>query len=788
MQHDSDFQNSGKNGESLLEKLLAYEKEDIYPFHMPGHKRNKEYQGLPFEMDITEITGFDNLHHAEGILKAAQERAAFLYGVKESFFSINGSSACLLSAISAAFQKGDKVLAARNCHKSVYHAIYLRELVPVYIYPEEIPPEMTGGILLNGGISPEKVEKALREDSRIRGMILTSPTYDGVVSDIGAIAECLHKRGLPLIVDEAHGAHFIFSDRFPVSAVRMGADVVVHSVHKTLPSLTQTALIHRCTCRIDCERLKRFLSIYQTSSPSYILMASLDSCIRLLENRGREMFKAYTARLEKARERLSRGKRIRLVTPEISRSSAVFGFDPSRLLLSTAGTALTGDDLFHLLREKYHLEMEMEAPDYVLALSGAGDTAEGFERLCCAIEEIDNRLGTEPGARARTRTEAEEEIRGRTKTEAEEKTEVRTKAEAEEKTEVRTKAEAEGKTEIRAEADTGTVYGKAGERCMEISEALEGKQISCPLLECGGRISGEFVYLYPPGVPFIVPGERIPPELPAELLKLREKGFSLQGMEDYSGKSLRVMSGKRSETEPFPTRKNGAEECRESGLRNKDAMAGQSGDDQKPVQFTIKGRRNRMGKIFYLMGKSASGKDSMYERIMDFFQGRLLPLIIYSTRPIRDGEVNGREYYFVDEETLSRMRSEGRVIEERMYQTTMGPWYYFTADTENISPDHDYLGIGTPESFRKLSSYFGPERVCPIYIEVEDGERLIRAIRREQKQEQQDYPEMCRRFLSDNQDFSEENLKKAGIVRRFRNHDREACLREILEYIQENLD
>ena len=227
--------------ERLYKKLESYGQSDYYPFHMPGHKRNRASSAddFLFERDITEISGFDNLHHAEGILKEAQEYAAQIYGTKKCFFSVNGSTAALLAAVSASVNKGGKILVARNCHKAVYHALYLRELQPVYIYPHEDPK-----LGINGGISPGRVEMYLAENPDIQAVLITSPTYDGIVSDVARIAEIAHRYGVPLIVDEAHGAHFRFSDYFPVSAAQLGADVVINSVHKTLPCLTQTGVIH----------------------------------------------------------------------------------------------------------------------------------------------------------------------------------------------------------------------------------------------------------------------------------------------------------------------------------------------------------------------------------------------------------------------------------------------------------------------------------------------------------------------------------------------------------------
>ena len=431
----------------LYKKLEAYGKSDFYPFHMPGHKRNPlAVEGdFPVERDITEIDGFDNLHHAEDILKRAQEDAARLYGVPESFYSINGSSGAILAAVSAAVDKGGQILVARNCHKAVYHAIYLRELSATYIYPHEDPK-----LGINGGISPGRVEMYLAENPDIQAVLITSPTYDGIVSDVARIAEIAHHYGVPLIVDEAHGAHFRFSDYFPVSAAQLGADVVINSVHKTLPCLTQTGVIHLCSERVSREKLKRFLGIYQSSSPSYILMSSIDACMDKLEREGDEMFRVFTENLEKARRRLSECKYIRLVTPQVCECQRVFDFDRSKILLSTVNSSLNGRELHQILRREFHLEMEMEAENYVLALAAVGDTAEGFERLCDAIEEIDRRESL------KYREEAVE----------------------------------------RAPLKNGKM-----KQVMRISQAMDAESERCPLDECIGRTSGEFAYRLSAGDP-----------------------------------------------------------------------------------------------------------------------------------------------------------------------------------------------------------------------------------------------------------------------------------------------
>ena len=192
-----------------------------------------------------------------------------------------------------------------------------------------------------------------------------------------------------------------------------------------------------------------------------------------------------------------------------------------------------------------------------------------------------------------------------------------------------------------------------------------------------------------------------------------------------------------------------------------------------------------MGRIFYIMGKSSSGKDTIYSRLLRDKEFGLKNVLLYTTRPVRQGEADGREYHFVDEERFRQFMDEGKVIEYRTYETVHGPWTYFTADDGQVDLKAcSYLAIGTLEYYENMKRYFGEENVCPIYVEVEDGERLKRALAREELQEKPRYAEMCRRFLADTEDFSEENLERAGIKRRFQNVELESCMEEIREYIR----
>lgn len=476
--------------ESLSEKLKKYGKEDYYPFHMPGHKGNPLFLDsslLQPSMDITEIYGFDNLHHPEGIILKAQQRLAQLYKVKESFFCINGSTGALLAAISAAVPRNGKILIARNCHKAVYHAAYLRNLEVIYTYPQW--NEKYG---LNGGICPEDVDNLLKSQKDVKAVVITSPSYDGMVSDVKKIAEAVHRHNGILIVDEAHGAHFKFSEYFPVSAEELGADMIVQSFHKTLPSLTQTAVLHVNSSRVHMETLRLFLGIYQSSSPSYLMMASLDSCTTLMREKGRQLFQQYTELLEKTREKLGEFQNLYLAGENLKGKYSIYDKDPSKLILSVRESAITGEELQRKLLTDYHLQMEMATEDYVLALSSVADTEDGMKRLIRAVSQLDSWV------------------------------------------EKNKKDASPSKESIR----THPVKLKVR---MKMSRAMEGGSVVTPLRESKGCISAEFAYLYPPGIPLVVPGEEISMPWIENICTYQKMGLEIQGLSDYKGLTIRTV-------------------------------------------------------------------------------------------------------------------------------------------------------------------------------------------------------------------------------------------------------
>ena len=511
----------------LLERLTEYAGSDAYPFHMPGHKRREITDGIPggfpdpYGIDITEIDGFDNLHHAEGILKDAMDEAAAIYGTDRSWYLVNGSTCGILSAVFATTENGGKILTARNCHKAVYHAICLNRLEAEYLYPEEITE-----FGINGGIRAEDVRKALEKDAmrcagnsgdvrgkitKIQAVLITSPTYEGVVSDIRAIADAAHEYGIPLIVDEAHGAHLEYADQchsFPKSALEYGADIVIQSLHKTLPCFTQTAILHVKGKLVDQDRVSRYLSMFQTSSPSYLFMAGMERCIRYMDGDGRNGMVRYEKRLERFMERMEGLQVLEVLDREIcGKYRTVAGWDPSKIVVSTMRAEdFHGEELAETLRRKYHLEMEMTAPEYVIAMTSLMDTEEGFERLGTALLEIDGAL--------RHCVESEQQ---------------------------KEKGESKGKKRCETPEATESKVSHPVRR-MLICEAMDADTERTAFQDTVGKVSAEFVYLYPPGIPIIAPGEVFTDVIVEKIVAYKAAGLLVQGPADPDADVILTLS------------------------------------------------------------------------------------------------------------------------------------------------------------------------------------------------------------------------------------------------------
>ena len=499
---------------NLYDALTEYCSSGAYPFHMPGHKRRAASLCDPSRIDITEIDGFDNLHHAEGILKEAQESAAALYGSSETHFLVNGSTAGVLSAIGACARPGACLLMARRSHRSAFNAAALNRLKTAYLYPAH-----ADAFDRPVPVDPLQAEEALEGLENVCAVFLTSPTYDGVVSDVERFAQIAHSHGVPLIVDEAHGAHFGMHPVFPESSVNLGADFVIHSLHKTLPALTQTALIHVNGQLADRSRLRRLLGVYQTSSPSYVLMASIDQCIRLLSERGDALFHSYAGRLERFYEKT-----------KLKHFSLLRTDDPSRILIcppadgalapggAPARCSMSAMQLYHILRERFRLQPEMAAVSYVLMLSSVCDEEEGFTRLSDALLTLD-RMYEETASGTAT---ADAHIFRAATADAH----------------IFRAAAADAPVSGSVPADP-PVSGAAA--ICTIAQALEAGSQAVLYEQAEGRICAEYLMLYPPGIPLLVPGERIDAGILRFAQKRKLDGYSVVGPEDESLRQIRVL-------------------------------------------------------------------------------------------------------------------------------------------------------------------------------------------------------------------------------------------------------
>lgn len=439
---------------------------DTYPLHMPGHKRNPAYTdpSFPYDRDITEIAGSDNLHDPHGVILTECQRAARVWGAADARILVGGSTCGLLASIRAYGGHDRHVVVARNSHKSVYNGIELCRLTPVYLQPGM---DQESGIC--SGITPGQVEAALCAAPDTKLVIITSPTYEGVISDVAGIASVAHAHGARLLVDAAHGAHLGLGG-FAAHPVTQGADVVICSLHKTLPAPTQTALAligHGCP---DPRALFEQLAVFQTSSPSYILMEQAARCIYLMEQKGNAMADAWLEELAAFEREVKDLQHLRLLLRHTLPRGA-FAYDPGKLVIGTRGTSISGHELAERLRHDYHLEIEMAASDYIIAMTSPADTKEGLARFSCALCEIDRELSC---------------------------------------------------------GDTApTAQIPLPRAALAPWQVRDLPTQSLPLKNAEGCIAAEYVWAYPPGIPIVVPGERIDRELLCLLEQMQRSGTEL---------------------------------------------------------------------------------------------------------------------------------------------------------------------------------------------------------------------------------------------------------------------
>ncbi len=509
---------------------------------MPGHKRRMEpAPGLPFSWDLTEVPGTDDLHDAQGVLFEAMERTARLCGADRTWYLVNGSTCGLLAGIRALVHPGSEVICARNCHKAVFHALELAGCRVHWLMP---PVDPDWGIC--GSISAAMVGNAIQRHPNSEAVILTSPTYEGILSPVDEICQICHKRGIPVLVDEAHGAHLIpCSEKsgFPKGALACGADVVVQSPHKTLPSLTQTALLHIRGSLVDAGRIEEELDIFETSSPSYPLMASLDGCTDILIRQGDALFEAWAERIARFEFKVRDMRYLRvlnLFSAEKSFDSRLFfSCDPGKILIDAGGAGLSGSGLARILREKYGMETEMSEGSLVLAMTSVCDDEDALDRLAAALSEIDEKR-TEQFADERKNLK---EQKGGAELPSDERKNAKEQKNCAElpsddrknaKEQKGGAAEGGGKSSSAKASDRASASAlrdlfyelalcrPAAASTMAQARAQAWEEV--PLWQASGRVCAEYLYFYPPGIPFLAPGEIIGDKLLRLLMRAQECG------------------------------------------------------------------------------------------------------------------------------------------------------------------------------------------------------------------------------------------------------------------------
>lgn len=428
---------------------------------MPGHKLGS---GIPGEflsdlgkLDLTEIPGLDDLHDPSGIIDEAQKLAAEAFGAKRSFFLVNGSTVGIHAAISAVCRPGQRLITGRDSHRSVISGMLMAGAKPYYVMPGYSD---TFGICT--GITAREIDRALQEAPDAAGVLITRPNYYGICSDIEEIAKIVHSRNKILIVDEAHGAHLVFNDRLPVCALEAGADICIQSAHKTLPALTQGAYLHVGSDRADMERLEYFLDIYQTTSPSYIIMAFLDIARAVMQHQGRQMLDRLLDSLESCRNRFG-GRSV------ILDSAAVPGFelDTTRLTVNVAPLGMTGYDAERILRQKYNIQVEMSDSSNVVCILTAADSPDNIGTLFSSLEQLDQCTDGICSENSGLRELVSRQMR--------------------------------------------SMAANAADGCsgLEPAEIVNAETERIRLKEAAGRISKAIIAPYPPGIPIICPGETI---------------------------------------------------------------------------------------------------------------------------------------------------------------------------------------------------------------------------------------------------------------------------------------
>ncbi|RSK01190.1 Arginine decarboxylase [Streptococcus mitis] len=479
-----------QNQAPIYEALVKLRKKRIVPFDVPGHKRgrgNPELVELLGEkcvgIDVNSMKPLDNLGHPISIIRDAEELAADAFGASHAFLMIGGTTSSVQTMILSTCKAGDKIILPRNVHKSAINALVLCGAIPIYI---EMSVDPKIGIAL--GLENDRVTQAIKDHPDAKAILINNPTYYGICSDLKSLTEMAHEAGMVVLVDEAHGAHLHFTDKLPISAMDAGADMAAVSMHKSGGSLTQSSLL-LIGEQMNPEYVRQIINLTQSTSASYLLMASLDISRRNLALRGKESFEKVIELSEYARREINAIGGYYAYSKELIDGVSVCDFDVTKLSVYTQGIGLTGIEVYDLLRDEYDIQIEFGDIGNILAYISIGDRIQDIERLVGALADI-KRLYSR-----------------------------------------------DGKDLIAGE------YIQP-ELVLSPQEAFYAQRRSLSLDESVGQVCGEFVMCYPPGIPILAPGERITREIVDYIQFAKERGCSLQGTEDPEVNHINVIKRK----------------------------------------------------------------------------------------------------------------------------------------------------------------------------------------------------------------------------------------------------
>ena len=464
----------------LIDELREIVGKKLISFHMPGHKLGKIYEKLGYKnileslykMDTTEIPGTDNLHSPEGAIKLSQERTARVFKSENTYYLVNGSTCGIQAAIMATCNPKDKIIVNRDCHQSVINGCILGDVNPEYIYPQ-----INKDNNLLEGIKVEDAIAIIDKNLDAKAVLLTYPTYHGMAYDLAKICNHAHENNMIVIVDEAHGAHLGLSDELPKSALEQGADIVIQSTHKTLPAFTQSSMIHTQGNRVDNNRLTNMLRMTESSSPSYVLLSSLELATDIYEKHGQKLMKELLVKIENLKNKFENNSGIDICETH----------DKTKIFLSCKNIGITGYDLADILREKYNIQVELSNYYGVLLICTIGNDEDDFVCLENALSDI---------LKSDNKNLCIENI------------------------------------EYPQEIPTKAISPR---------EAFYKEKKSVKIYESIGKICGEYVIPYPPGISLLSPGEIITKEIIDYIILCNEKGMDVNGIKDSNLEFMQII-------------------------------------------------------------------------------------------------------------------------------------------------------------------------------------------------------------------------------------------------------